>query len=387
MEKNGNTFAIFLLTLGCISTISKIMVLAAIFLLIDYFRYSNKYYIKEMFREKIIITSFKVIGFSISMFALASVASGSIAGIKEAGHYFERIIPFLLILILVYKREYTIQPLMMGSYLGVAIVAVTVISDYVFCGAGRPSGILGQPNKLGGWVILVLPFVISCTYYFRDNMYKKLCGILVAGLALFVLFLSGSRGAVLGLVVMTIMGTLIYLHAKVRNILIMLLTLLILFTVLYQCGMNGFQRPYDSERLLLWDSGIKMFLDYPLFGVGWNNWGSVYRELYMSSLAKEPHLVSPHNIILHYLDTVGVVGVSGIILLFGSQLYYLSKNLYVNNKINIFALSMFLCVIGTLVHGMVDIIFLNRFYMILYGFIWGITCCEILKKRKFAIKK
>ena len=180
------------------------MVLAAIFLLIDYFRYSNKYYIKEMFREKIIITSFKVIGFSISMFALASVASGSIAGIKEAGHYFERIIPFLLILILVYKREYTIQPLMMGSYLGVAIVAVTVISDYVFCGAGRPSGILGQPNKLGGWVILVLPFVISCTYYFRDNMYKKLCGILVAGLALFVLFLSGSRGAVLGLVVMTI---------------------------------------------------------------------------------------------------------------------------------------------------------------------------------------
>lgn len=186
------------------------------------------------------------------------------------------------------------------------------------------------------------------------------------------IILSGSRGAVLGLVVMTIMGTLIYLHAKVRNILIMLLTLLILFTVLYQCGMNGFQRPYDSERLLLWDSGIKMFLDYPLFGVGWNNWGSVYRELYMSSLAKEPHLVSPHNIILHYLDTVGVVGVSGIILLFGSQLYYLSKNLYVNNKINIFALSMFLCVIGTLVHGMVDIIFLNRFYMILYGFIWGL---------------
>jgi O-antigen polymerase len=363
------------------------MVLAAIFLLIDYFRYSNKYYIKEMFSEKIIITSFKVIGFSISMFALASVASGSIAGIKEAGHYFERIIPFLVILVLLYKREYTIQPLMMGSYLGVAIVAVTVISDYIFCGVGRPSGILGQPNKLGGWVILVLPFVISCTYYFRDNMYKKLCGILVAGFALFVLFLSGSRGAVLGLVVMTIMGTLIYLRAKVRNILVMLLTLLILFIVLYQCGMNGFQRPYDSERLLLWDSGIKMFLDYPLFGVGWNNWGSVYRELYMSSLAKEPNLVSPHNIILHYLDTVGVVGVSGIILLFGSQLYYLSKNLYVNNKINIFALSMFLCVIGTLVHGMVDIIFLNRFYMILYGFIWGVTCCEILKKREFAITK
>lgn len=387
MEKNGNTFAIFLLTLGCISTISKIMVLAAIFLLIDYFRYSNKYYIKEMFSEKIIITSFKVIGFSISMFALASVASGSIAGIKEAGHYFERIIPFLVILVLLYKREYTIQPLMMGSYLGVAIVAVTVISDYIFCGVGRPSGILGQPNKLGGWVILVLPFVIYCTYYFRDNMYKKLCGILVAGFALFVLFLSGSRGAVLGLVVMTIMGTLIYLRAKVRNILVMLLTLLILFIVLYQCGMNGFQRPYDSERLLLWDSGIKMFLDYPLFGVGWNNWGSVYRELYMSSLAKEPNLVSPHNIILHYLDTVGVVGVSGIILLFGSQLYYLSKNLYVNNKINIFALSMFLCVIDTLVHGMVDIIFLNRFYMILYGFIWGVTCCEILKKREFAITK
>ena len=383
MGKSRNTFAIFLLAVGCVSTISKITVCAALLLLIDYFMDREQYHIRELFAEKIVINSCKVIGLAIGFFMVAAIVNCNIAGIKEAGHYFERIIPFFLVSILIYKRENILLPLMLGACCGVLIVGATVLNSYIFEGMARPSGILGQPNKLGGWAILILPFIAACTYYYRNKLSTKILGGAVSVLVVIVLFLSASRGAIVGLAVMGLIGVLIFFRLKIKYI----FTIILIFSVVsigaYQLDVVGFQRSYDNERILLWDSGVEMFFDHPLVGVGWNNWGVTYREDYISPLAKEPRLVSPHNFILHYLDTVGIVGTSGIIFLFLSQIYCVVNNLYDQNTLEPVVFSMLLCTIGMLVHGMVDVIFMNRFFMVLYSFLWGITCYYIMVMKKY----
>lgn len=382
LKENLNACAIFLLTLGCVSTIGKLTVCAAVFFIIDCFLNRKLYSIKDLFDEKIISNSWKVIILSIGLFAIASILNESIEGVKEAKRYLERSIHFFLIIILIYRRKNILMPLMLGTCGGILTVVATAMYSYIFEKIMRPSGILDNPNELGGWAILVLPLIVACTYYYRDKTFMKVLGGTVSALVVLTLVLSGSRGAMLGLAVMVVLGNMIYFRLKVKHI----LTIILLFSVFtigaYQLDISGLQRSYDNERILARNSAIEMFLDYPLVGVGWDNWNSVYRAAYISPMAKEPYLWTPHNIILHYLDTVGIVGTSGILILFISQIYCLTKILYKNNKVNVVAFCMLLCIVGMLVHGMVDVIFKNRFFMILYSFLWGITCYSVINGNK-----
>lgn len=62
-------------------------------------------------------------------------------------------------------------------------------------------------------------------------------------------------------------------------------------------------------RLRLWLSAWRMFLDYPLLGVGPDNFLYLYRSRYILPEAwEEPDLSHPHNLVLDFLTRTGLLG-------------------------------------------------------------------------------
>lgn len=116
--------------------------------------------------------------------------------------------------------------------------------------------------------------------------------------------------------------------------------------------------PYHEtniERLHLWSAGIKIFLDYPFFGVGDIDLGKIYSE-YKPSYVKENygHL---HNNYLHFLVILGAVGFL-IVLFMLYKIFVLNLNIY-RSVINVsfassYALGTLGAFVGFLVSGLAE---------------------------------
>jgi O-antigen ligase len=73
-------------------------------------------------------------------------------------------------------------------------------------------------------------------------------------------------------------------------------------------------------RLRLWQSAIHMLQDYPLTGLGLDQFLNAYRGQYILPDAwREPNLSHPHNILLDYWLRLGI---GGVIILFVTQFFF-----------------------------------------------------------------
>jgi O-antigen ligase len=69
-------------------------------------------------------------------------------------------------------------------------------------------------------------------------------------------------------------------------------------------------RQTGGFRLDLWVSSLQMVRDHPLLGIGLDNFAYLYQQVYLqASAAAEPNLSHPHNWILNFWLSLGVLGV------------------------------------------------------------------------------
>src|SRR5690606_39393877 len=61
----------------------------------------------------------------------------------------------------------------------------------------------------------------------------------------------------------------------------------------------------SQARLERWEAGLEMAREYPLFGIGYNNWNTYYGPL-------------SHNIFIQAVAELGFVGLGGFLALIGS---------------------------------------------------------------------
>lgn len=238
------------------------------------------------------------------------------------------------------------------------------------------------PNATAGLIIFLLPFILFCKTF--SNNYIRMIIIFLSILALVI---TGSRGAIIGGVISILIG--IYFRWKQINKILMskkffafvLVVFLMISFILVKTKqvdrfteMIFYKNPsveyhIGGDRILLWKSSLEMIKDHPIFGVGIRQFNKVYIEKkYISEEAKEPELISPHNIFLHIFTEVGLIGICSFSLLILYQLKNLKK--YITDD---FILSYFLVIIGMCVHGMFDFLFTFKFYFQLYFFICGCT--------------
>ncbi len=193
----------------------------------------------------------------------------------------------------------------------------------------RVFGTFDQPNPFGGYLNLSLPIALALTVFGRDPRLRWVTGG-ASALMLFALYLSGSRGALLGLV-----GALVALVAVgwriERKILIGLLIGAPLFAIawfthlipvriedklLAQFRVNDVSLTAQLndanfstiERLAHWVAGLRMFQAHPLLGVGAGNYSVAY------ALYKVPgwdeSLTHAHN---YYINAAAETGALGLL--------------------------------------------------------------------------
>lgn len=181
---------------------------------------------------------------------------------------------------------------------------------------------LDQPFGVSTWLsaysapLAVLIAAWALTVRRRD--YRPVLWILSA-LALALLFLSGSRGGFVSLMVALALfgGFRIWHHPRINRVITLgigaVIVIGIIGGVIFLMSRDAGRTTGDRLRADLWASSIEMFTADPLTGVGIGQFGRAHR-LYRDPTYVDDRLGTAHNL---YLNVMGEMGVIGIALLVG----------------------------------------------------------------------
>ena len=200
----------------------------------------------------------------------------------------------------------------------VAIGAKVIISDdiiafgVVFCVS---SLLLGQGEKYNRnrlYIALTILFLITMVLVNRKTE------IIAIGIAIMFLFVSNlnysssyqkSRKVVILVVISTVLIAVLYFLYSID--------LLGRYGVFIERIVNnivyGSGKDISSGRLLLWTAAFSLFLDNPIFGIGWGNYSEYVPNAVSVGGVNEIHNV--HNCYLQLLCETGIVGTAIFIVL------------------------------------------------------------------------
>lgn len=240
-------------------------------------------------------------------------------------------------------------------------------------GARRLASVYGSPNNAALLLGRCVPFVVAGLLLDKNTQRRLFIGgvLFVIGTAL---LLTQSAGALFVGVPASIMVVVMLIYRR-RALLPLSGLVLILFAgLLIATQIPRFERLTDFSqgtnfyRLRVWDSAINIISDYPLTGVGLDQFLYHFRDAYMLPDAwEEPDLSHPHNIIL---DQWTRLGLTGVIILAGMQLVFWRNMFWRYWRINdgdVMPLAERILLVGAmgsmvslLAHGLVD----NSIYVI-----------------------
>lgn len=391
MMNNLQYLPIFILPLGCIGISSAFQVLAILLFLFCLFRRKVKYNYSLFFKSSIVKKSITMIFLWIICVIIADLVSkGSLGGFKDGWNYLQRMLPFFLVGLFALNGKKFLKFALLGLCVSIFIINIDVFYNLILQDQWRPRTIFSGPNRLGAFLIMLLPFIACGIYEFKNNKKIVFIGVILLFAGILSLVISGSRGAILGLLCGSFIAFLILQlkNGNLKKICKTLLTGVILIGViisvvsyLYPEMVN---RSYDMERIYIWQSALKMIADYPLWGVGAGHFNDIYvNNGYINALAKEPHLQHPHNIFLFYFVERGILAGISFILMLLTQIYILSKNFLLSNKqVNTLVFAGLIMVFGAAIQGCVDVVMDNRTYQLMYWLLYGLSCYSIIYKEQ-----
>lgn len=140
-----------------------------------------------------------------------------------------------------------------------------------------------------------------------------------------------------------------------------------------------------GTRFQVWQAAWLMFTEYPVMGVGRENYTEVMQNL------AERHIITPaaasflhsHNEILYNMMTLGVVGLIGILLFYFVPAYYFAKELrHPDRTIRASAaMGVSLC-LGYFVFGLVDVMLLYKAPNVFYSLSAALLLAHIANQKQ-----
>lgn len=236
---------------------------------------------------------------------------------------------------------------------------------------GRVPSVLFHFNSLAGYLNLVIPFSIGYMLLAKEHWRTSL-GMICLTVASAALYLTQSRGGLLAYG-----GTLLFAMYYIRPLRVTILRIVACNAVAVAILVVSFfpharsqRTPILSEyrermqvedtnttlsRLELWSAARSMFAAHPILGVGYGN----YRALYHTYLPDIPgKQLDAHNLPLQLLAETGVAGFFAFFAVIGISfrrtLHLVRQPEPLNRIVGVGVCG---AVIATLVHGMVDYLF------------------------------
>lgn len=174
----------------------------------------------------------------------------------------------------------------------------------------RMSSFLENPNNLAAYSILAFFIVIILLISTKKLAYKLFYGLSSVLLLINIMF-SQSRNALIAIVI----GAFIIAVLYDKRFIILSFILPVIFLIIPSIRSRVFQifdMSQNSSRFKIWNIDWLMIKDYPLAGIGYENF-SVQYPLYT---AKNPNFIvengyiaiHPHNIFLKIQTELGIIG-------------------------------------------------------------------------------
>lgn len=155
-------------------------------------------------------------------------------------------------------------------------------------------GFFGDPNDLGMFIIMNMPF--AAYFYAKGGGLQKILMVTVFGLICYGVYMTGSRGTLLGAIGVIAVYYLIR-SAGAKLIIFCAAIAPVAATLLASFGGLTSDEASAYSRLDAWYDGVLMLLNNPVFGVGMGNF-------------MEEHGKVAHNSYIHVAGELGVPGYS-----------------------------------------------------------------------------
>ncbi len=285
-------------------------------------------------------------GFFTSIFAYNS----SIAFLSAAG--------FALLVYIVYfgstrlalHKDFLMKILLPLAITGITISSLYTILTYTSQTSYRSHTFFVRFNGTGTLMIIAFSILLGYFEYFRNK--KRYLLLIPAGLVIATLFISYSRGSLLGF-----FAALTFYNLKSKKHVFILLLVLILITgVIFTSPgleknfLSVFSLEDNQDRVYIWKSTLNMIKDHPLTGIGPGNYPFLFMD-YIMPEDNRGHTVSySHNIFSNMAAETGIIGLVLFILIF----IYLLKMGYYISYINPLYRGLFAALIGLTIREQVD---------------------------------
>jgi O-antigen ligase len=279
---------------------------------------------------------------------------------------------FFLLLIALNDRQSALS----GFLLAASLTAVAAIAQVIFGlggteaeGVRRAQAWYPQPNHLALMLGRALPFLVSGALVSSRRGLWVAVGLV--GVALLLTFSTGGwlGGGVAVVVVVFVLG---WRRLGLRIAGLGAAGLVVVFALaaagLLPERLNPL-RQTGGFRLDLWLSSLEMVRDHPLLGVGPDNFGYLYQQVYLrEGAAAEPNLSHPHNWLLHFWLELGLPG----LLAFAWLLLTFWRNVRValhDSEQRWLAAGALGSMADLLVHGAID----NSYFLVDLAFVFWMT--------------
>ena len=165
----------------------------------------------------------------------------------------------------------------------------TIIGEFVRL---RGAGFLNDPNDFAQILLLAIT-LLFIGWQRKDFLANGLFVLLPSAVLLWAIFLTHSRGALLGLVVLALVAGRRRLGTSAS--LVMTILLVIGMLALNFTGGRAISASEGSDRLEAWSTGLQLFKSAPLFGIGYGSFTD-FNE------------ITAHNSFVLCLAELGLIG-------------------------------------------------------------------------------
>lgn len=169
-------------------------------------------------------------------------------------------------------------------------------------------GVLNDPNDLGAFFVLVLPFTFYFSKYGR-NLSSRSISKISSLFILYGIYLTNSRGALLATI--TMFGMYFYMrYGKLKSFFLTFILSPLVLIIMSSFREIDASEESASGRVEAWYEGIEMLKSNPFFGVG------------MGGFTDYHHLTA-HNSFVLVMSELGVIGYALWFCFYGLSFYML----------------------------------------------------------------
>ena len=248
------------------------------------------------------------------------------------GTWVWRFMVFIFIVAFVKKREYLLK-ILAAFFVVYCLDCFTACYQFLVMHWQRGRGFHGDYLDLAAIICMVL--IMSAVIVLDSNFERWIKRFALLGIAFSIagLFCCFSRGAFLVSAMVAPLYLFFYIKRS-KKVAVICLSILILIAAPILCSpkytarlsttLNTTTNISNVDRIRAWKSSVNMFLDYPVNGVGLNNWNRYYRSQYQLPEEKQ-NLPHAHS---NYMQLLGETGIIG----FGAFLYFIGYFLFTSAK-------------------------------------------------------